>query len=195
MKQSGAYRCRHSEGFVQSGQVSGVALVSIGNSLRADDGVGAVLTAGLSADLRQALCIFDLGLMTSCLAEALNGHRTALIIDAVHATGSPSPGQVHVAYLSGLFENTPLSVGGAQGPGAAVSSLVSVATRTSHGISWLEELSLVSKNAGFPERLYFFGVEAADDSVGQDLSRELSDKLPVIQEQLSHILRRELSRG
>lgn len=185
-----ACKCPHSELFAQSGRSEGLALVTIGSSLRGDDGVGEALTLGFGEEVKGAVCCFNLGLMTAYLAQSLAGHSSAVIIDAVHATAVPSCGQVHLVNLSDYFAE-------ARGATRKVdidSPLLMIETASSHGISWLEELRLACGRDHFPGQVYFFGVEVLSVDAGQGLSAELAAQLPCVKAQLNALLSNLLSR-
>jgi len=150
---------------------SGCALISIGNSLRGDDGIALKLCNLLPSQLARDVCRFDLGPYTGLLADCVVGHSTVVIVDAT-ANGT-SPGTVCCIDLSEGLENLPI-----------------LNIRSSHGFSILDELRFAELAGYMPNRVMFFGVESAETEECEDLSLELKEKLPMLVDQLSQLVKR-----
>ena len=155
-------RCKH----VSIQEPEGLALISIGNTLRADDGVATVLCKALPQELLARVCSFDLGTHTGLLAECLRGHKAAIIVDSTK--NDFAPGSVSMLNLQSVLERP---------------SLLSV--ESSHGFSFFDELRICSSGEALPERLLFFGVEASSIAWSEKLSDALETKVPQIIQRLS----------
>lgn len=145
---------------------TGLALVSIGNSLRGDDGVAAAICQGLSKKLLANVCWFDLGTYTGHLSQCLAGHRACVIVDSTcnHAEA----GTIAIMDLSAaLKRSSPLQV------------------KSCHGLSLVDELRLAEKAGNLPGRVIFFGVEADNVDFNDQLSAAIKAKLPQLIANLS----------
>ncbi len=158
-------RCKHST------QVdpSGLVLLTIGNSLRGDDGMAAMLCDMLPSSSLKEVCRFDLGLHTSLIAECLSGHKAAIIIDST--SNGTAPGTVSIVDLAILVERTsPINIG------------------SCHGLSVADELRLAKRTQRLPKRMVFFGVEISEVAWSQKLSSSLERNLPHVSEKLSVLI-------
>lgn len=102
------------------------------------------------------------------LAECLVGHDYALIMDSMDS-GSP-PGTVYTVDLL-----------------AAADDLVPPRTHASHGLSFMDELSLIPKDR-LPKTVLFIGIEACDNGYGDELSEHLNERLKDIAAQISEVI-------
>ncbi|HEY9715692.1 MAG TPA: hydrogenase maturation protease [Chroococcales cyanobacterium] len=152
---------------------AGLALVTIGNSLRSDDGVALALCDALPHRIKSTICRFDLGSHIEHLAACLKGHHSAVVVDSTQ-NGS-EPGTVSILNLALLLESTsPLRV------------------ESCHGLSLADELRLAKREVRLPDRLIFFGIEANDVSWSESLTPALQQKLPGLVKHLSSLLEKIL---
>ncbi len=163
--------CWHSH--EQSGQL---ALIAVGNSLRQDDGVAAVLCQMLPCELTAQLCFFELGPYTGQIKDCLTGHKTGVLVDSM--SGGGQPGTSVIVDLTSLIKS-----GGA------------MQFKLSHGLSLVDELYLAGQIASLPEQVTLFGVEAADSGWGEGLSPVLQNALPGLVEFLARHIELQLSLG
>lgn len=152
----------------------GLALITIGNTLRGDDGIAAHLCDTLSENDLKDVCRFDLGTYTSYLATCLAGHRAAIIIDATN--NGTAPGTVSILDLNQLLDRTsPLSI------------------KCCHGFSIADELRLVKRQGRLPKRIIFFGVEIDCVEYDTKLSAPLKSTLAHLNGNLSRLVSQVLS--
>lgn len=163
---SSTCRCMH----FQSGKPSGLALISIGNTLRSDDGIASRLCQTLPRELFAQICYFDLGTYTSHLPECFSGHSAAIIVDCTKS--GMTPAAVSVINLLAVLERPSLLM-----------------AESSHGFSFFDELRFYADSGDLPSRLLFFGVEAASLNWSEELSQELLSKTDVLAEKLSLLVR------
>jgi hydrogenase maturation protease len=146
-----------------------VALVTIGNTLRGDDGIAQAVCNALPDAVAESLCRFDLGSYTNLLPLCLAGHEVAIILDAV-ATGD-TPGSVTILDLSD--------------PTRACSAGSINAT---HALSLADELQLAGLTGCLPGKTLFFGIEVEDPGWGRGLSEVLRSKLPGLAGELERLI-------
>lgn len=151
---------------------TGLCIVTIGNSLRGDDGIAAALCDKLPERVLSGVCRFDLGPYTSYLADCLQGHKGAIIIDST--CDGLSPGSVSIVDLT-----TSLA-----GPDVNINS--------THGFSVADELKLAGQLGVLPNRLIFFGVEIGEVNWKEKISPALESKLPQLVSNLSFLVERIL---
>ena len=157
--------CSHASAPVPNGLV----LVAIGNSLRGDDGAAARLAAMFKKlPLSERVCCFDIGIYTGYLGKCLSGHKAAIILDATQ--NGTAAGTVSIMDLRKWLERK---------------SLTGVSARSSHGLSFGDELRFAAKTDSLPETMIFFGIEAGGDCLSDKLSENLERKLPNVLSSLS----------
>ncbi len=161
-----AIRCSHS----MAATPAGLCLISIGNTLRGDDGIASKLCDALPEQSLSDVCCFDLGTHCEYLSECLQGHNAAIIVDCTKS--GAAPGTVTVLDLLSVLENH-----------SSLSKLVS-----SHGISFVDELRLINGQGVLPKRIVFFGVEAGDVEWSQHLSEDMNRTLPTLVNRLSVVI-------
>lgn len=161
-------RCRHSE--LES--PAGLCIVTVGNSLRGDDGIASALCQSLPETVLSDVCLFNLGPYTSYLSDCLKGHKAAIIIDST--CDGLSPGSVSIVDLHALLE----------GPNVNINS--------SHGFSVADELKLAKQLGNLPNRLIFFGVEIGEVNWKETISPALKEKLPLLVSNLAFLVQRIL---
>lgn len=148
----------------------GIALVAIGNSLRRDDAVAQVVADGLSDEVQEELCRFNLESYSQFLLDCVVYHEVAVIVDATKGDGNS--GDVTIIDLAeSLHNGTPLKV------------------QSCHGLSFMDELKIADKNSCLPAKIYFFGIEAADTDWGEGLSPELEAKKSILSNRLEQFLK------
>lgn len=148
---------------------SGLCLITVGNSLRGDDGVAETLCNRLSAKVLANVCRFDLGTHTNYLRDCLTGHRAAFIIDSI-CDDEKSPGAVTVINLNELL------------------GYQRVRIKSSHGLSIIDELQLAKEQGPLPEDITFFGVVIDEATWGETLSPPIVENLPSLVSQLTMLL-------
>lgn len=137
----------------------GLALITIGNQLRGDDGIAAALCDALPESALQDVCRYDLGTYTGYLSDCLAGHQAAIIIDATY-NGTAS-GTVTLMDLSSVLANAvPMNI------------------QSCHGLSLADELRLAKKEGGLPKRIIFFGIEVNDVDWSDTPSPTLKRTMP-----------------
>ena len=148
-----------------------LALVTVGNTLRADDGVGRRLLANLPSDIKDSICMFDAGIYTSSIPLFIDGHKTGIVLDAFKGAVDDSDPDSVVIDISDLSTTRTLSL-----------------DRT-HAISWLNELVLCRETVTLPARLLFFGVSAVETGWSEGLSVPMTLKLQHLTDTLSALIR------
>lgn len=161
-------RCPHSG----QQEATGLCIITVGNSLRGDDGIAAELCDKVPQRVLEDVCRFDLGTYTSYLTDCLQGHTAAIIIDST-CDGLP-PGSVTIVDLNAMLEEPNLSI------------------KSTHGMSVADELKLASQLGVLPSRLIFFGVEIGDVDWDENISPQLQAKLPQLVSNLSFMIARIL---
>jgi len=151
-------------------QKSGIALVSIGNVLRADDGVACKLLDKLSQDVKDEVCRFNLESYSQFVLDCVAYHEAAVIVDAVR--GGKEVGDVTIIDLKEMFER-----------GAKLS------VDSCHGFSFYDELLLIQDKSLLPDKMYFFGIEIESDNWGEGLSKALLMREDEIGLRLEHFLK------
>ncbi len=154
--------CQHSH----QAEPSGLALITVGNSLRGDDGIGSSLCDVLPESVMKDVCRFDLGSYTGYLHECLVGHKAAIIIDSTK--NGTAPGTVSLMDLAAMLDR------------ATVMNVSSC-----HGFSLADELRIAKHYGTLPKRLIFFGVEVDAVDWTERLSSALEQKLPQLVQNLS----------
>lgn len=163
--QAGIFHCRHGS----AGSRGRLALVTIGNTLRGDDGIAQAVCNALGEAIAKSVCRFDLGTHTNLLPLCLAGHDTAIILDAV-ATGG-TPGSLTILDLTH--------------PARACSAGNISAT---HALSLVDELKIAGRAGCLPGKTLFFGIEVQDAGWGKDLSEALRSRLPVLARELERLI-------
>lgn len=151
-------------------QKSGIAIVSIGNILRSDDGVAVKLLDKLSQDVKDEICIFNLESYSQFVLDCVAYHEVAVVIDAVQS--GKAVGDVSIIDLKEMFER-----------GAKLS------VESCHGFSFYDELKLIQDKSLLPDKLYFFGVEIDKDEWGEGLSEALCARENEIRQRLENFLK------
>lgn len=156
-------------------QPSRLALITIGNSLRGDDGIAARLCDALPESALLDVCRFDLGPYTGFLKDCLYGHKAAIIIDSTQ--NGTAPGTVSIIDLDAMLERQ---------------SIINL--NSCHGFSLADELRIAKQYGALPERLIFFGVEVENVDWTENLSTKLKDMLPLLVQDLSHLVKNVVER-
>jgi len=164
-------RCRHKNGALDGR----VAIVTLGNALRGDDGVSEAVCDALPTAISDHVCRFDLGCYTGHLASCLNGHRAAIIIDSVQ-TGAPT-GSACVLNLRNLIDQeAPLDIS------------------SGHCLSLFDELRLSDRIKRLPEIIYLFGIEVSQIEPADRLSSQLETRLPELVDDLCMLIAKIMER-
>ncbi len=158
-------RCQHLE-------PASLCIVTIGNSLKGDDGIASALCEKLPESVLSDVCLFDLGPYTSYLSDCLKGHKAAIIIDTT--CDGLSPGSVTIVDLQALLEGPKLNI------------------NSSHGFTVADELTLAKQRGTLPNRLIFFGVEIGEVNWKEKISPALQEKLPLLVSNLAFLIQRIL---
>lgn len=160
MPQTHPYLNRSSCPHHKNDHPTGMALISIGNSLRGDDGLARALCNRLPLD-KNCYCYFDLGNFSNLIGECLQGHRAAIIIDSMQTR--TTPGTVSVLDLKCCAQTHPV-----------------LQIKASHGLSLLDEIRIAANKQPLPEKLLFFGVEIDSWGWSENLSKTIEELLPEI---------------
>ncbi len=151
---------------------TGLCIVTVGNSLRGDDGIAAALCDKLPDRVLPGVCRFDLGSYTSYLADCVRGHKAAIIIDST--CDGLSPGSVSIIDLTALLDGPEVEI------------------KSTHGFSVADELRLAGQLGVLPKRIIFFGVEIGEVNWKEKISPALESKLPHLVSNLSFLVERIL---
>lgn len=152
-------------------EIHDLCIITIGNSLRTDDGVASALCDAMEdVVLDDDVCRFDLGTHTGYLADCLRGHKAAIIIDCTKS--GAEPGTVTITDLVSVL-----------GKHARTPTL-----NSTHALSFLEELQLIKRNGELPKTLILFGIEASDVEWSSGLSDEMNQKLPSLVSRLTVLI-------
>ncbi len=157
--------CKHSD----NEHAGGLAVITVGNSLRGDHGLAAALSKSLPEDLRKSCCRFDLGSYSGFLQECLIRHKAAIIIDATN--NGTAPGTVtmlDVSYI--LTQAEPLKINSCQ------------------GLMLSEEVRLAKKRGRLPKQIIFFGIEIDKADWNEKISDDVQRKLPQLVNRLSFLV-------
>lgn len=149
-----------------------LAVVALGNTLRRDDGIAVALLDRLDLPPNCPVCRFSLGTFSTLLADCLQGHTQALIMDAVHTGGRPGT----VTFLD---------------LGPAVIAGTPCKARSTHGLSFIDEIKL--RQESIPKQIWFLGIESGDDSFGEELSLAMQLQLPALMDQTLKVITSILS--
>lgn len=158
-----SFQCVHDS----ESSAHGLCLVTIGNVLRTDDGIASALCNSIPGHTLLDVCRFDLGTHTGYLADCLKSHKAAIIIDCTKS--GAEPGTVTITDLLSVLNKharTPM-------------------LKSTHALSFLEELMLIKRSGELPKTLVLFGIEASSDEWSCALSEELKGKLPALALRLS----------
>jgi hydrogenase maturation protease len=146
-----------------------VHLVSIGNTLRGNDGVAQSVCQSISESVLKRIKFTDLGPYTNLLEQTIDEAQTVVIVDAIHSL--PNLGDCIILTLPELL-----------------SSKLNVAS--THGFSFADELNIVSHKMNMDNKqVLFFGIETGGTETSQPmLSKELQDKIPALSQKLCDLL-------
>lgn len=148
----------------------GVALVTIGNSLRKDDAIAKLVAEALSDSTQNELCRFDLESYSQFLLDCVIFHEVAVIVDATKGQGKT--GDVTIVDLADVVHNN-----------------AKLKVESCHGMSFLDELKIGDKTECLPDKVYFFGIEVGDTDWGEGLSQQMEAKRSEISKRLDQFLK------
>lgn len=151
-------------------QKSGIALVSIGNTLRFDDGIAVRLLEKLTPDVKDEVCIFNLENYSQFLLDCMVYHEVAVIVDAV--CSEKNVGDVSIIDLKEMI------LRGSKLP-----------IESCHGFSFYDELNLVQDKSLLPDKIYFFGIGIKNDDWGEGFSQALLAREDEIHNRLENFLK------
>jgi hydrogenase maturation protease len=149
---------------------SGLALVTVGNPFRSDDGIASVVCDAVPAAALANVCRFELGCYTAHIADCLSRHRAAVIVDMM-VSDAPI-GSYKVFDVSEILRGTKFT---SISPG--------------HAFSWLDELRIASLSRDLPPDLIFFGIEGRVVGWVDEFNTELSAAVPRLVDALITVLR------
>jgi hydrogenase maturation protease len=147
----------------------GLALISVGNQLRSDDGIAFAICSATAKMLAVQPCRFDLGSYTNYLPYCLAAHKAAIIVDATKS--GAQPGTTNIVDLN-----------------AIASTASPMPIESCHGFSLVDEIRLLKRYTDLPLVLIFFGVEVSENSWQEQLSLPLEKKLPELTAQLYQLI-------
>lgn len=145
------------------------AIIGIGNSMRGDDGIGEAVIhqlghSELALHVRHDIDLLLLDGEGTRLLAAWKGRELVVVVDAVRA--GDVPGTIHR-----------LDVG--------IDPLPAwTRTASSHGAGLAAAIDLARNMHALPRELVIFGVEPSDLSMGEGLSPEVAEVLPILVDQI-----------
>jgi hydrogenase maturation protease len=162
-------QCSHTK----LGKAEGLALITIGDSLRGGDGIAINLCDQLEESTAlQDICRFDWSPQSGFLSECLSSHKGAIIIDSTQ--NGTAAGTVSIMDLGAMVERTsPMNI------------------RSCHGFSLADELRLTKRSGRLPKRIIFFGIEVNElmrGNGGEKLSSKLTAMRPRFVNSLSLLM-------
>jgi hydrogenase maturation protease len=125
-----------------------VVVIGVGNEYRGDDGVGPAVLMLLRDDIPEGVALVPSDGEPTRLVEAWTGASTAIVVDAVAASGSP-PGALHRLDVTANAESVPSRQG-----------------TSSHDLGVGSAVALGRALDRMPGRLLVHGVQGADFSQG-----------------------------
>jgi hydrogenase maturation protease len=154
-------------------QPGGLSLVTIGNSLRGDDGIAQAVCDNLPVGTLKSVCRFDVGSFTYFLIDALRGHLTNIVVDAT--SSGLAPGTITQLDLDQVIRSkSPFQLS------------------FSHGLSLVEELKIASWKGLVSKSILFVGIEVANTEWQERLSTQLQGKLPEITKMVDELIQKQL---
>lgn len=157
--------CKHSD----SEHAGGLAVITVGNSLRGDQGLAAAISKSLPKDLRNRCCRFDLGSYSGFLQECLIRHKAAIIIDATK--NGTAPGTVSMLDVSYILTRAE-----------------SLKIKSCQGLMLSEEVRSAKMRGRLPKQIIFFGIEIDRSDWNEKISDDVQRKLPRLVSQLSFLI-------
>ena len=157
------YLCKHNLGCFEQG----LALITVGNNLRGDDGVASQIVQLLPKT--QDFCIFNLGSFTNYLSYCLHGHEAIIIIDAIFTQNSKGKVKVFNLNQSLLSGNIPNNL-------------------SSHGFSFIDELNFSGTQKLLPPIALFFGIEINNKDGLDIISNDIQKQFSSIVKQLTELI-------
>jgi hydrogenase maturation protease len=144
-----------------------LGVIGLGNPLRRDDGIGILLLQYLQQnkkELSQTIDFFDGGTSGMNLLHLIEDYDTIFLLDAVDFKGKP--GEMKKFTIDEI-KNQKLSL-----------------SLSTHEPDLLSVIMFLKGLEKIPKKLLIFGVQPKDMSYGMELSDELQDVLPELQEQI-----------
>jgi hydrogenase maturation protease len=141
-----------------------ILLAGIGNEFRSDDAAGLRIAEQIRSIGLSGVQIVTLGDHLDQLLDLWDGRALAVLVDAVRSGAEPGT----VLYLDLLNESLP-------------SSLTATST---HSLDPLQLVQMARLLDRLPQQLYLIGIEAADFTVGTEMSDAVSNALPQATDQI-----------
>jgi hydrogenase maturation protease len=148
-----------------SDKESTVCLISVGNSMRGDDGIAAIVCSRIAEDHDLKVVHYQLDSFTGQIVKCLQGYECAIIVDAFESgkkTGEISEIDLNEA----LASKRPLEI------------------KSCHGFSLCDELRLSFWVNKLPKKLFLMGIEVDSCDWGEGISIPLQAKLDSITSKL-----------
>ncbi|MFI2184436.1 hydrogenase maturation protease [Streptomyces sioyaensis] len=159
-----------------SSAVTQIVVIGVGNDFRRDDGVGWAVVTDLAhraarRPLPEGTRLIRTDGEPTRLISAWEDARLAIVVDAAHACPA-LPGRVHRLRLDADLPHTPRS------------------ETSSHGFALGDTVRLARTLDRLPGELLVYAVEAADTSLGTDLSPQVAAAVaPLVQRVEDDIVR------
>ncbi|GAA3541588.1 hydrogenase maturation protease [Kribbella ginsengisoli] len=150
-------------------------VIGVGNEYRRDDGIGPALIAALEDRWLPGVSLIRSDGEPVRLIEDWAGASLAVVVDAVLCEPS-SPGEIHQTEVCLQQPD------GAKAPGTHSAG--------SHSLGIPDALRLARALDRLPHRLIVYAVEAADTSLGTELSAPVAAALPRLTEAVVQVLRK-----
>ena len=145
-------------------------ILGVGNSFRRDDGIGpAVIQALQNASKLQSVDLLDGGTDGFSLLECIKEYDETLVVDAVDM--GLAAGEIR------MFS-----------PAEAKLTIQADALST-HGFGMAEVIALM-ETLGIETELHILGVQVKDISFGEEMSLEVSEKIPEIIERVEEFVKK-----
>jgi len=148
------------------------AIISLGNTLRRDDGIGIIVLKSLLKFYRQeGIDYLDFGSASFDLINRIRNYDTVLLIDGINA--GLSVGEVKIFELTEIEYNS------------------NVSFTSTHEFNLKNIFELV-KNLGLKTKIYVAGIQVEDTSYGEGLSEVLKNKEKDIVKKISTFINKVL---
>lgn len=154
------------------GRARGLVVVTVGNSVRGDDGAASTLCDRLPSEVMHGVCRVDLGIHTGLISESIGDHKAVIIIDAMNS--GIDPGTAMVIDLSNRSKYS--------------HDVCHMNLRSTHGLSIIDELSIARQSKRLPETIVFFGIEVDSAGWNANITTTLESHLPQLIAQLSALI-------
>lgn len=154
-----------------SGEENTVCLISVGNSMRGDDGIAAIVCRRLAEEDGLQVMHYQLDNFTGQIVKCLQGYERAIIVDAFESGKKPGE-TTEIDLIEALSSKRPLKI------------------KSCHGFSLCDELRLSFWVNKLPKKLYLMGIEVNSCDWGEGISEPLKAKLDSITHKLKLLIYR-----